>query len=219
MSLSVSNKNRARTLTPIIIHIRLEPVTNVPSSLPAAFTLAEAQRAGVTKNRIYRLRDRGALELIGRGVYRRTDASLESADELVELALRAPAATLCLTTALARHGLSDALIAAPDLALPRGTRAPATRSPVQWHFFQPETFELERMQHRLDEHVTIGLYSAERTIVDVFRLRGREGHDVANEALRRWLRRRGSDPVKLLSIAKQLPRASAPLRHALEVLL
>lgn len=191
----------------------------VPSSLPAAFTVAEARKAGLTKNRLYRLRDRGAVELIGRGVYRRTDAPLESADELVELALRAPASTLCLTTALARHGLSDALITAPDVALPRGTRPPATRSPVQWHFFQRKTFELERLEHRLDERVSIGLYSAERTIVDVFRLRGREGRDVANEALRRWIRRRGSDPVKLLAIARQLPRATEPLRDALEVLL
>jgi hypothetical protein len=137
----------------------------------------------------------------------------------VPIALRAPEATLCLVTALARHALSDALIAAPDIALPRGRRPPAANTPVEWHFFQPETFALERNLVELSDQVSIGLYSAERSIVDAFRLRGREGHDVAYEALRRWLRRRGAEPARLLELAEKLPRATAPLRHALEVLL
>jgi hypothetical protein len=61
---------------------------------------------------------------------------------------------------------------------------------VRWHFYQPETFELGRELVELDPGISIGLYSAERSIVDAFRLRGREGRDVVNEALRRWLRRR-----------------------------
>jgi predicted transcriptional regulator of viral defense system len=189
------------------------------SALPSSFTLAQAREAGLSKKAVYRLRDEGALEVLGRGVYRRVDAPLGGDPDLLEVSLRAPHATLCLVTALARHGLSDALIAAADVALPRGTRPPATQTPVQWHFFHPATFALERTVLQLDERATIGLYSAERSIVDAFRLRGREGYEVANEALRRWLRRRGSDPVKLLNIAKQLPRSTTPLRHALEVLL
>jgi hypothetical protein len=42
------------------------------------------------------------------------------------------------------------------------------------------------------KELTIGLYSAERTIVDVFRLRPNIGADVANEALERRLRERGN---------------------------
>lgn len=190
----------------------------LPSTLSATFTLAQALDAGLTKKALYRLRDQGELEVLARGVFRRADADLRDVD-LVPIALRAPAATLCLVTALARHGLSDALIAAPDIALPRGTRAPVANTPVQWHFFQEETFALERGQVPLDEDVAIGLYSAERSIVDAFRLRGREGRDVANEALRRWLRRRGAQPGRLLELAARLPRATTPLRHALEVLL
>jgi hypothetical protein len=190
----------------------------VPSTLPSTFTFTQARAAGLTKKSLYRLRDLGELEVVARGVYRRANAPASDLD-LVELALRAPEATLCLSTALARHGLSDALITAPDVALPRRTRPPATSAPVQWHFFQPETFRLERGVLPLDEHVSIGLYSAERSIVDAFRLRGLEGHDVANEALRRWLRRPGAQPTRLLALAKRLPRATTPLRHALEVLL
>jgi hypothetical protein len=42
------------------------------------------------------------------------------------------------------------------------------------------------------KELTIGLYSAERTIVDVFRLRPNIGADVANEAFKRRLRERGN---------------------------
>jgi hypothetical protein len=189
------------------------------AGLPDTFTVAQATAAGVAKTTLYRLRDQGRVEAVARGVYRRATAPVDANVELVELALRVPNATLCLETALARHDLSDALIASPDIAVPRGTRPPVLGWPVRWHFFQTATFEVERNQLALEEGVSIGLYSAERSIVDAFRLRGREGRDVANEALRRWLRRRGAEPSKLLAVAAQLPRTLSPLRQALEVLL
>ena len=206
-------------LTDKSMYLQLAPMPALPSSLPPAFTLAQARAAGLTKKNVYRLRDQGELAVVTRGVFRRVDAQPESDYELVEIALRVPRATLCLETSLARHGLSDAVTSTHDIALPRAMRPPTTLAPIQWHFFQASTFELGRELLALGDGVSIGLYSAERSIVDAFRLRGREGHDVANEALRRWLRRRGSEPARLIALATQLPRASTPLRHALEVLL
>jgi hypothetical protein len=55
--------------------------------------------------------------------------------------------------------------------------------------------------------------------VDAFRARGREGHEVGYEALRRWLRTRGAEPARLLEMAQQLPRGLTPIRLALEALL
>jgi len=65
----------------------------------------------------------------------------------------------------------------------------------------------------------IGIYSAERSIIDVIRLRHREGSDVAWEALRRWLSQPGRSPAQLIELARQFPRAEPALRRALEVLL
>jgi hypothetical protein len=68
--------------------------------------------------------------------------------------------------------------------------------------------------------MTMGIYNAERSICDAFRLRHREGTEQATEALKRWLRRRGSQPASLLRVARKLgPRAETPIRHALEILL
>ena len=186
--------------------------------MPPTFTRKQAEEAGLSKHVLYRMRDRGELEVLGRGVFRRREAELADED-LLEIATRNPRATLCLTSALVKHGLSDEIPAAHDIALPRGTRAPTARAPVSWHWFAASTFELGRERLPLDDHTAIGLYSAQRSIVDAFRLRGREGYEVAYEALRRWLRRRGSQPRELIELAAILPRSLTPLRTALEALL
>lgn len=184
-------------------------------TLPSTFTYAQARRAGLTKHRIYQLRDEGAIESIGRGLYVRSDAEPTDLD-LVEIGIRAPAATLCLTTALARHGLTDAVPARLDVAIPRGLRPPSTGAPVTWHQFATDTFSVGRDVIELDVG-SIGLYSAERSIVDAFRLRGTEGHELAVEAMRQWLPQ--GQPSELLRVAEHFPRALPAIRQALEVLL
>lgn len=190
----------------------------LPSRLPATFTAAAARAAGLSRHRLYGLRDHGLIEPLARGLYRRSDAPLADLD-LIAAATKAPHATLCLTSALARHGLSDAIPAAIDIALPRGTRHPAIDAPIRWHSFDAATFEIERSALRLDARTTIGIYSPERCIIDAFRHRGHEGHELANEALRRWLRRRDSRPADLLTLASRFPRTIGPLRTTLEILL
>ncbi|MET9301599.1 type IV toxin-antitoxin system AbiEi family antitoxin domain-containing protein [Micromonospora aurantiaca] len=187
-------------------------------SLPATFSYSEALGAGLTRWRLYRLRDEGLIESLGRGLYRRHDA--EAADiDLIELASRAPLSTLCLTSALAHHGLTDEIPSRIDVALPRGRHRPTTVAPVAWHVFDPSTFELGRSQLPLDAETSIGIYGPERSIVDAFRLRHREGRDLAYTALRRWLGGRGAAPANLLAMARHFPKAERPLREALEILL
>lgn len=138
---------------------------------------------------------------------------------LVEIATRATQATLCLTTALAHHGLTDVIPARIDVALPRGRRPPRTRAPVTWHAFAAATFAVGREELTVTNTLRIGIYRPERCLVDTFRLRHREGPDLAYEALRRWLQRRGTQPAHLLAMAHAFPKAEPALRAALQVLL
>jgi predicted transcriptional regulator of viral defense system len=195
-----------------------EATRGLPSGLPDTFTYAGARAAGLSRRQLYTLRDHGLIEPLARGIYRRHDAPAADLG-LITVARKAPLATLCLATALARHGLTDAIPAANDIAIPRGTRHPTVDTAVQWHWFDPATFELGRQSIDLDAGTVIGIYSPERSIVDAFRTRGVEGHELGYEALRRWLSRQGSQPGELLDLAGRLPRAATPLRIALEVLL
>lgn len=186
--------------------------------LPSTFTYSQAMAAGISRWQLYRLRDQGSIEVVGRGLYRRHNA--EAADlDLIEVARRAPLATLCLATALARHGLTDEIPSRIDVALPRGQHRPVTTAPVAWHWFDPVTFQVGRTTLPLDSETSIGLYNAERSIIDAVRLRHREGPDLAFAALRRWLRQRNASPSKLLVMARHFPKVERPLREALEILL
>ena len=153
---------------------------NMPaaSRLPETFTLRQARHAGLSKREIYRRRDAGEIEVVGRGLFRAAGAELGYSD-FAEIVARAPLATLCLSTALARHELSDDIPPRIDVALPRGTRAPTITAVVQWHHFDAATFEIGRGRLLLCDTMSIGLYSAERCIVDAFRLQAREGHELA----------------------------------------
>lgn len=188
------------------------------ASLPVTFSFGQARAAGLSRHALQRLVEEADVDRLGRGLYRRADAPLADLD-LIAVATRSPRATLCLATALARYGLSDEIPAAADLALPRGSRPPTTRAVARWHFFDRATFDVGRKTFALDPTTSIGLYSAERSIIDAFRTRGSEGPDLAYEALRRWLRQPTTQPSSLLALAQRWPRAVPPLRTAMQVLL
>lgn len=184
-----------------------------------AFTLENAREAGLRKDQVYALLEKGEIERLGRGVYARPEVIEPALMSLAAATTIRADATLCLTSALVRHDLSDAIPFGSDIALPRGTRHPAGLVNVSWHSFDPKTFKIGRVYLEAGGGLTVAIYSAERTIVDCFRLMHQEGSDVAHEALRRWLRRRGNTPAALLKVAASFPKAQPRIRQALEVLL
>ena len=118
------------------------------------------------------------------------------------------------------HELTDEIPARSDIAIPRGTQ-PVTvhHAPIAWHRFDADTFSIGRTEHALPAGSSIGLYSAERTLIDLFRLRHAWGSDLALGALKRWLRGRGNSPGSLLTMAEDFPKARPAIQQALEVLL
>ncbi len=182
------------------------------------FRYGQARQAGLSDARLYRLRDTGAILSLGGGVYRWGDAPPADID-LIEIAERTPRATLCLETALARHGLIDSIPAAIDIAIPRGNTRPVLKAPSRLHQFDPRTFELGRAELDIGARTPIGIYSPERSLIDIVRTRHLHGDDLAWEALRRWLRQPGSTPAQLIELSKRFTRAEPALRNAMEILL
>lgn len=181
-------------------------------------TVAGAADAGLRKDQLYALVEAGELERIGRGVFVDPDRVDPAWAALAAASALKPASTLCLTSALVHHDLSDAIPFAADIALPRGVRHPAGFDRVNWHSFDVDTFEVGRMSIRQDG-LSLATYSAERTIIDCFRLAHIEGTDQAYEALRRWVGKRGNHPSDLLDLATAFPKTKPRIRQALEVLL
>ena len=178
---------------------------------------SEAKAIGLSRSGFYRAARNGELERIAWGIYVAADAPPADWDWL-EAATRRPDATICLTSALAHHELTDAIPAALDVALPRGSRTPASRGTIAWHQFDKGTFGIgqEKIPIPGTNH-TIGIYSAERSIVDAFRMCDEVGYELGRESLKKWLRR-GGKPAHLVEIASRISRAKSPVMHALEVL-
>lgn len=181
------------------------------------FTRSEALLAGLTRYALYALRDSGDLVVLGRGLFRWADAEQTDLD-LLEIAERVPGATLCLQTALARHLLTDDIPAAIDIAVPRGSHRPRLNAPIQLHTFDARSFGVGRETIDVGGRIQLGIYSQERSLVDAVRLGHSNGSETAWEALRRWLRKPGATPAKLLAIAKHFNNTEAKIRSALEIL-
>jgi len=183
--------------------------------LPETFRYSEALDH-ISDRQLRGLISNGSVIALVRGLYRKSDWLGD--EDLIEIAAKAPRATLCLGSALARHELIDDIPARIDIAIPRGAWTPETTAPVRWRHFDPDTFDLGRSRIDIDGARSIGLYSAERSIIDAFRMRHIEGPELANGALKRWLRG-GGQPSELLALARSFPRTQSALRETLTILL
>ncbi len=187
-------------------------------ALPAAFTRRRALAAGISDGLLERLARDGEITRISHGLYANERSGLLDHD-LAEAHLRSPQATLCLTSALARHDLIDEIPALHDLAIPRGAHLARISAPVHWHKYDPATFDLGRDSIHLGRGLQMGMYDAPRSIVDAFNPRMGLPREQALEALRAWLKRKGSQPSTLLDMAQHWPHARAGLVDVLQVLL
>ncbi|MEV4901985.1 hypothetical protein AB0K08_11645 [Citricoccus sp. NPDC055426] len=189
-------------------------------TLPDLLQYRELKNLGLTRHHLDLLVQRGEYERIAPGTFMRTDAVDDTTAAWMAIAAKRPEATLCLLTALSLHDLTDEIPRKSHIAIPRGTHPIAVlHAPVSWHRFSVDTFLVGRTEHTLPGGMTIGLYSAERTIIDLFRLRHEWGTDLALGALKRWLKVRGNSAGTLLSMALPFAETRPALHNALEILL
>lgn len=138
--------------------------------------------------------------------------------DLISVALRKPVATLCLESGLVYHGLLPASAATrTHLAVPYGARRSVGYETVQWHVMDRPTFH-----HAVEEvplpgtGLSIRVYTAERCIADLIRIKGWTKQDAPGVvALRAWLDE-GNQPEKLILTAVNLPIGAMHLAEILD---
>ena len=190
------------------------------ATLPDLLDYHDLPGQGLTRHGLERLLTSGEFERISPSLFLRAGLADDTTAAWMAIAAKKPDATLCLLTALSLHDLTDEIPTRSDIAIPRGAQ-PVTvnHAPIAWHRFDADTFSIGRRGHELLGGMSIGLYSAERTLSDLFRLRHAWGTDLALGSLKRWLRGRGNSPGALLALAERFPRARPAIQQALEVLL
>jgi predicted transcriptional regulator of viral defense system len=180
---------------------------------------AELIERGARWEDLYRLRDRGELIELSRGIYRVADAAPTAYLDLLAVCRRAPEGMICLNSAASFWDLSDEMPDAVHLAIARGKHRPRIAYPAtRVHVFAAATFSLGRAIEKIDSGETIAISSRERTVVDLMRLRSRIGSDLALRALRGYLQGGDAKPADLLTMARRL-RVGSVMAEAMEPLL
>lgn len=177
----------------------------------------DLDRAGIPRAYLTRLRSRGVLERIDRGLYKLADADATEHHSLAHVAKRVPHATICLLSALQVHQLTTELPHAVWIMIDRNARAPTIAYPKIEIIRASGRALTHGLETRTVEGVKVRLTTPAKTVADCFRYRRRVGLEVALAALRDYLKKyRGG--IDALVEAARADRVYAVMRPYLEAL-
>ena len=164
----------------------------------------ELRSRGVTGATLSRMSADGRVLRLGRGLYQLVDAPLETQHTVAEAAKRVPKGVVCLTSALAFHGLTDQHPRSVWLAIGRKDWAPKLDTPAIRLVRLTEAKLTADVEHVPVEGVTVKVFGPVRTVVDLFRHERLVGLSIAIEGLRELLRTRRSTPAAVAAKAEAL---------------
>lgn len=166
--------------------------------------LSELIAQGVTASTVSRLEQQGVVTRLARGLYQLADASLDVNHTLAEASKLVPKGVVCLTSALAFHGLTDQIPPKVWIAIGlKEWRPKLIYPPVRFARFSDSRLR-EDVGHHVIDGVSVPIFGVARTIADLFRYRQTVGVNVALEGLRESLRQKKAQPSE---IARQAAKA------------
>jgi predicted transcriptional regulator of viral defense system len=202
---------------PSLTRIRLTPAGLRETGLGAFFRPRDLAPLGVSFPDLQRLVAEGAVEKVGRGLYRLAAARPDELETIAMVASAVPTGIVCLLSALRIHNIGTQAPHAVWLALDRKARKPA-RPPARLRIVRFSGAMLTYgVETRLMLGVPVRVTSPARTVVDCFRYRRKLGLDVALEALRDALRMRMASVDEIMRAA-EVCRARTIMRTYLEAL-
>lgn len=172
---------------------------------------SELTRAGVTAATLARMKAKGFIVQLGRGLYQLPDAPIDANHSLAEAAKRVPKGVIALTSVLAFHELTDTIPSRVWLAIGSKDRQPRVADPpMQFVRFNPERLQ-EGIETHMIEGCPVRIFSPAKTVVDLFRYRRSAGTryrhstglNLALEGLREALRTRKAKPSDIAAFARK----------------
>ncbi|MBN1292053.1 MAG: type IV toxin-antitoxin system AbiEi family antitoxin domain-containing protein [Candidatus Latescibacteria bacterium] len=164
--------------------------------------MSEAIARGITRYKLYSLRDKGVIEQVTRGIYRLAELPMISNPDLVTVSLRYPDAVICLISALSFHEITTQVPHEIFIAVSRDSRIPQLDHPPLRAFkFSHNTFEAGIENHKIDG-VAVRIFNPEKTLADCFKYRNKIGMDVVLEALKLYKARKKINLSEILEYAK-----------------
>ena len=177
----------------------------------------DLDEAGIPRVYLTRLLQSGALERVGRGLYRAADTEFSEHESLVLVARKVPQAVFCLLTALQFHRLTTQLPRQVWIAMPTGSHRPRIGYPPLRMIQASGPAYSEGVELHDVDAMRVRVYGIAKTVADCFKHRSKVGLDVAIEALKEARGRKGVTSDSLWHYAK-VCRVSNIMRPYLEAL-
>ena len=140
---------------------------------------------------------------LGRGLYTLPYADLDTNENLIEIAKRAPKTVVCLTSVLAFHGLTDQIPRRIWIAIGAKDWKPKITYPrIRTVRFREPYFSEGVEEHRL-RGATVRMYTIPKSLADAFRNQRLVDRSVAIEALKSVVEQRKGSPAEIAEAARQ----------------
>jgi len=177
----------------------------------------DLERAGLSRVHVRRLVERGVLERIGWGLYRRPGDPVTEGHDFLRAARLVPGSILCLLSALRFHGLTTQNPFEVWLAIDRKAWRPRVEHPPLRFVYLSGAALRSGVEIHTVEGVEVRVFNPAKTVADCFKFRNKIGIDVAVEALREYRRRH---PKKLDALWKfaEVDRVRRVMRPYVEAL-
>lgn len=172
--------------------------------------LSEFKAHGITGATLSRMVKKGLVLRLARGLYQLADADFDINHGLAVASKLVPRGIVCLTSALAYHGLTDTIPAHIWMAIGPKDRKPNLNGPPMKFVRFREPLLQTGIEHHLIEDVTVKIFSPAKTVVDLFRYRQSEGRRYKNspgtslaiEGMREAVRKRKATPSEIAAFAE-----------------
>lgn len=177
----------------------------------------EVIKMGIHPRTLYRMRDRGLLERLSRGVYRLIEVEDFSAPDFVLVAKKIPNCVICLISALAYHEITTQIPHYVYVAIPQNAKKSTLEyPPIRYFWYSKKNFETGIEIIKIDGF-PVRIYNKEKTLADCIKFRNKIGTDVMIEALKMYWVEGKTDVEKLYHYAK-LNRVEKILQPIMETI-
>ncbi len=177
----------------------------------------DIETLGISRTYLGKLRRKGIVERVGRGLYSLANADYSASHSLAEASKQIPKGVVCLLSALSFHDFTTQLPFEVWMAIDFKARKPnLTGTPIRIVRFSGQALNSGIQKHKVDA-TEIRVYSPAKTVADCFKYRNKIGLDVALEAMREGWREKRFTMEELWRFAK-ICRVGNVMRPYLESL-
>jgi predicted transcriptional regulator of viral defense system len=162
----------------------------------------ELRNAGIAGSTIQRALDDGDLVRIGRGLYQSPQSDIEGDQTLAEVSKRIPKGVIAMVSALAYHGLTDQMPRKTWVAIGASDWSPVASFPPARIVRFADKYLHQGVEHHKISGVDVPVFSAAKTLADLFRNSRIVDRSVAVEGLRSALDQRKTTPAQIADAAR-----------------